>query len=40
VTLGGWVGESGIRAAAVLEGGYARELPVLVEGFLAAWEGI
>ena len=38
VTLGGWVGESGIRAAAVLEGGYARELPTLVEGFLAAWE--
>lgn len=39
VTLGDWVREAGIPAAAVLEGGYARELPALVEGFLAAWQG-
>ena len=28
---------TGIQAAAVLEGGYSRELPILVEIFLAAW---
>ncbi len=39
VTLGGWLRESGIPAAAMLEGGYARELPGLVEGFLAEWQG-
>ncbi len=38
VTLGGWLRESGLRSAAVLEGGYAGELPALVEGFLAAWQ--
>ena len=38
VTLGGWLRESGLRSAAILEGGYARELPALVEGFLAAWQ--
>lgn len=39
VTLGDWVREAGIPAAAMLEGGYARELPGLLEGFLAAWQG-
>lgn len=38
VTLGRWLGESGLPAGAILEGGYSRELPALVEGFLAAWE--
>jgi acetoin utilization deacetylase AcuC-like enzyme len=28
---------SGLPAAAVLEGGYSAELPILVEAFLAAW---
>jgi len=28
---------TGLQAAAVLEGGYSTELPVLVESFLAAW---
>jgi acetoin utilization deacetylase AcuC-like enzyme len=28
---------TGLQAAAVLEGGYSRELPILVEAFLAAW---
>ena len=40
VTLGRWLRESGLPAAAVLEGGYAKELPALVEGFLGEWEGI
>ena len=30
---------SGLPAAAVLEGGYSAELPILVESFLAAWSG-
>jgi len=28
---------TGLQAAAVLEGGYSAELPILVEAFLAAW---
>ena len=39
VTLGRWIRESGLPAGAILEGGYSRELPALVGGFLAAWEG-
>lgn len=31
--------ESGVPAAAVLEGGYSRQLPMLVEAFLASWVG-
>jgi acetoin utilization deacetylase AcuC-like enzyme len=38
-TLGRWLGESGLPAAAILEGGYSRELPELVTKFLTAWEG-
>jgi acetoin utilization deacetylase AcuC-like enzyme len=35
--LGGWLRKSGLPAAAVLEGGYSRELPQLVGAFLGAW---
>ncbi len=38
-TLGSWLRESALPVAAVLEGGYSAELPVLVETFLRAWEG-
>ncbi len=38
-TLGRWLGESGLLSAALLEGGYSRELPELVTKFLTAWEG-
>ena len=31
--------ESGLSAAAILEGGYSRQLPMLVEAFLTAWDG-
>jgi acetoin utilization deacetylase AcuC-like enzyme len=41
-TLGRWLGairtQHGIPAAALLEGGYSDELPLLVEAFLAAWD--
>ncbi|HEY0944613.1 MAG TPA: histone deacetylase [Opitutaceae bacterium] len=37
--LGGWIRSSGLRAAAVLEGGYSNELPRLVEAFLTGWVG-
>jgi acetoin utilization deacetylase AcuC-like enzyme len=41
-TLGRWLGEAharhGIPAAALLEGGYSDDLPLLVEAFLAAWD--
>ena len=36
-SLGRWLHETGLPAAAILEGGYSPELPVLVEAFLAAW---
>ncbi len=40
--LGRWLAEirakTGIPAAALLEGGYSDDLPLLVEAFLAAWE--
>ncbi len=43
-TLGHWLAEirvrQGIPAAAVLEGGYSADLPLLVEAFLAAWDKI
>jgi acetoin utilization deacetylase AcuC-like enzyme len=35
--FGDWLGKIGIPAAAVLEGGYANELPELVDAFLTAW---
>jgi acetoin utilization deacetylase AcuC-like enzyme len=37
--LGTWLRQSGLPAAALLEGGYSAELPKLVGGFLTAWEG-
>jgi acetoin utilization deacetylase AcuC-like enzyme len=38
VELGRWLRQSGLPAAAVLEGGYSHDLPQLIEGFLSAWE--
>ena len=38
-TLGRWLRESNLTAAAVLEGGYSTDLPTLVEAFLASWAG-
>lgn len=38
-TLGTWLREAGLPAAAVLEGGYSDELPSLVDAFLSAWAG-
>ncbi len=37
-TLGRWLGESGLPAAAVLEGGYSPDLPQLIDAFLNAWK--
>ncbi len=37
-TLGEWLRTSGLPAAALLEGGYSRELPKLIDVFLSAWE--
>lgn len=38
-TLGGWLRDTQLPAAAVLEGGYSADLPQLIEAFLAAWAG-
>ncbi len=37
-TLGRWLRASGLPAAAILEGGYSDDLPLLVDAFLTAWE--
>ncbi len=37
-TLGSWLRATGLPAAALLEGGYANELPLLIDAFLTAWE--
>jgi acetoin utilization deacetylase AcuC-like enzyme len=37
-SLGEWLRETGRPVAAVLEGGYSDDLPLLVEAFLAAWD--
>ncbi|MSU66407.1 MAG: histone deacetylase [Opitutus sp.] len=37
-TLGRWLGETGRPAAALLEGGYSEDLPLLIAAFLSAWE--
>jgi hypothetical protein len=37
--LGRWLRESGLPAAAILEGGYSDDLPQLIDAFLSAWEG-
>jgi acetoin utilization deacetylase AcuC-like enzyme len=36
-TLGGWLRETEIPAAAILEGGYSPDLPTLVGSFLGSW---
>jgi acetoin utilization deacetylase AcuC-like enzyme len=36
--LGRWLGQSGLPAAAILEGGYSGDLPQLIDVFLRAWE--
>jgi acetoin utilization deacetylase AcuC-like enzyme len=36
-TLGRWLRESGKPAAAILEGGYHSDLPLLIDAFLSAW---
>jgi acetoin utilization deacetylase AcuC-like enzyme len=38
-TLGAWLKATGLRAAAILEGGYSPDLPGLVDAFLSAWTG-
>jgi acetoin utilization deacetylase AcuC-like enzyme len=37
--LGAWLHAAPCPVAAILEGGYSAELPVLIEVFLAAWAG-
>lgn len=37
--LGNWLAGSGLKAAAILEGGYSDALPDLIDGFLSAWAG-
>jgi acetoin utilization deacetylase AcuC-like enzyme len=39
-TLGRWLRESGLPAAAILEGGYSDDLPLLIDAFLGAWQKI
>lgn len=36
-TLGTWLAQSRLPAAAILEGGYSRDLPALIDAFLSAW---
>jgi acetoin utilization deacetylase AcuC-like enzyme len=36
--LGRWLRESSLPAAAILEGGYSSDLPLLIDDFLSAWE--
>lgn len=36
--LGRWLRASRLPAAAILEGGYSSELPLLIDAFLSAWE--
>jgi len=36
--LGRWLGSAGFPAAAILEGGYSPDLPLLIDAFLSAWE--
>ncbi|HZC34222.1 MAG TPA: hypothetical protein VE242_01345 [Chthoniobacterales bacterium] len=37
--FGHWLAQSGVRAMAILEGGYSNRLPELVENFLRGWSG-
>jgi len=36
--LGSWLYDSAIPTAAILEGGYSSDLPLLIDDFLSAWE--
>ncbi len=36
--LGRWLGQARLPAAAILEGGYSPDLPLLIDAFLSAWE--
>jgi acetoin utilization deacetylase AcuC-like enzyme len=36
-TCGRWLREAGVRAGAILEGGYSDELPQLIDTFLTSW---
>ncbi|HEY4245599.1 MAG TPA: histone deacetylase [Lacunisphaera sp.] len=36
--LGRWLRESSLPVAAILEGGYSSDLPLLIDDFLSAWE--
>jgi len=36
--LGQWLRATGLPAAAILEGGYSEDLPLLIDAFLTAWE--
>lgn len=36
--LGRWLSATGLPAAAILEGGYADDLPMLIDAFLSGWE--
>jgi acetoin utilization deacetylase AcuC-like enzyme len=36
--FGGWVCETGVPAAGILEGGYSDDLPELIDAFLSAWD--
>ena len=38
VALGRWLAATRVPTAALLEGGYSPDLPLLVEAFLAAWD--
>ncbi|MEO6002811.1 MAG: histone deacetylase [Opitutus sp.] len=37
-TLGRWLTDAQIPAAAILEGGYSPDLPLLIDAFLTAWD--
>ena len=37
-TLGAWLADANVPAAAILEGGYSPDLPLLIDGFLSAWK--
>jgi acetoin utilization deacetylase AcuC-like enzyme len=37
--LGAWLRATGLPVAALLEGGYSDDLPVLIDAFLSAWVG-
>jgi acetoin utilization deacetylase AcuC-like enzyme len=37
-TFGTWLRESGVRAGAILEGGYSDDLPELMDAFLTGWQ--